>query len=115
LDSVAQAKALDDLLRYYENNRKRMAYADFRQRGLLIGSGIVESAHRHVIQTRMKKAGQHWSIRGGRQMARLRAAYRTTGPDRFYASIRWAYRMTRRAKALLPNPHKMDLRKLRAV
>lgn len=115
LDSVAQAKALADLLRYYETNRSRMAYADFRARGLLIGSGVVESAHRHVIQTRMKKAGQHWSVPGARRMARLRAAYRTTGPDRFYASVRWAFRMTRRAQAFLHKAHKPDLRKLRTL
>lgn len=104
-------KALEDLLRYYRNNRERMAYADFRARGLLIGSGTVESAHRHVIQTRMKKAGQHWSERGGRHMARLRAAYRTAGPDRFYAAVRWAYRTTSRAARALPKPHKVDLRR----
>jgi hypothetical protein len=74
-----------------------MRYADFIAAGYLIGSGIVESAHRHVIQTRMKRAGQHWGQKGGRQMARMRAAYRTTGPERFYAAIRWAHRQSQRA------------------
>jgi hypothetical protein len=106
-----QRKALTDIQRYYRNNRERMAYANFRERGLLIGSGPVESAHRHVIQARMKKAGQHWSERGGRQMARLRAAYRTAGPERFYAAIRWAHRTSLRVSRALPKPHKVDLRK----
>jgi hypothetical protein len=103
--------AVEVLLRYYETNRERMAYADFRQRGWLIGSGAVESAHRHVIQTRMKKAGQHWSERGARQMARLRAAYRTAGPDKFYAAVRWAYRNSLRTERLVPKPFKADLRR----
>jgi len=112
LASTAQHKeALKDLLRYYSANRDRMAYADFKAKGLLIGSGIVESAHRHVIQTRMKKAGQHWSERGARQMARLRAAYRTAGPQRFYAAIRWAYRSSRRVAHTLPKVHRPDLRR----
>ena len=87
--------ALRNLRRYYRKNAHRMDYRSFRAQGLLVGSGIIESAHRHVIQTRMKKAGQHWGNTGGRRMARMRAAYRTSGPDRFYDAIHWAYRSTR--------------------
>ena len=90
--SESALKALNDLIRYYRNNGPRMRYADFLASGLLIGSGVVESAHRHVIQARMKRAGQHWGTHGGRQMARLRATYRTTGPNNFYAAVRWAHR-----------------------
>lgn len=114
-DCTEARDALDVCIRYYDTNRERMRYADFRERGLLIGSGTVESAHRHVIQTRMKKAGQHWGEKGGRQMARLRAAYRTAGPQRFYASVRWAYRASRAAARLIPKPQKTDLRRLRAL
>jgi hypothetical protein len=113
--NVAARDALNGLIAYYEANEARMAYADFRERGILIGSGIVESAHRHVIQTRMKKAGQRWSVPGGRQMARLRAAYRTTGPERFYATVRWAHRRSIAVSFRLPKPHRPDLRKLRAL
>lgn len=107
----AESGAIDSLIRYYENNSQRMNYQSYLRSGFLIGSGAVESAHRHVIQTRMKRAGQHWGTRGGRQMARLRAAYRTAGPERFHDSIRWAHRMTRRAARLMPKPHKPDLRR----
>lgn len=96
-ESAEQRTAIRNLRRYYRNNAHRMDYRTFRQQGLLIGSGIIESAHRHVIQTRMKKAGQHWGNTGGRRMARMRAAYRTAGPDRFYDAIHWAYRETRAA------------------
>ncbi|HEY4884312.1 MAG TPA: hypothetical protein VII08_11830, partial [Myxococcales bacterium] len=44
--------------------------------------------HRHVLQTRMKRAGQRWSLRNARRMARLRAAYRTAGALGFYDAIR---------------------------
>jgi hypothetical protein len=96
-----QLKALDDLVRYLRNNQGRMNYPEYLEKGLLIGSGAVESAHRHVIQTRMKKAGQHWGERGARQMARMRAAYRTAGPARFYDCIHWAYRETQKSTAQL--------------
>ena len=82
--------ALDSLVRYYRNNEKRMRYTAFREAGLPIGSGIVESAHKHVLQARMKQAGQRWSMLRGRRMVQLRALYRTAGPRRFHWAIREA-------------------------
>jgi hypothetical protein len=65
--------ALQDVIRYYENNIKRMKYETFLQKGYLIGSGAIESAHRNVIQQRLKLSGQRWSISGAQQIANLRA------------------------------------------
>jgi uncharacterized protein YaeQ len=62
------------LLTYYENNLKRMDYKKYREQGLLIGSGPMEAAHRHVIQTRMKLSGQRWTLKGAQQVANLRVA-----------------------------------------
>jgi hypothetical protein len=94
LDQCAahQVDALDALIRYYRTNACRMRYEVYRTQGFPIGSGIVESAHRHVLQTRMKKAGQHWSLSRGRLMVRLRAAYRTAGALRLYGAIERARR-----------------------
>lgn len=78
-------------MRYFRTNANRMKYRLYRDSGLPIGSGAVESAHRHVLQTRMKRAGQHWAISNARRMARLRAAYRTAGAARFYAAVRRAH------------------------
>lgn len=83
-------EALDDLVRYYRTNEQRMAYARFRELGVPIGSGIVESGHRHVLQTRMKRAGQRWGVRRADRMARLRAIYRTAGPRAFHRAVRHA-------------------------
>lgn len=57
---------------YIDNNRKRMNYPDFIKRKLLIGSGAIESAHRTVIQRRMKLSGQRWSEKGAENMLNLR-------------------------------------------
>jgi hypothetical protein len=86
--SDEQLAALDDVVGYYRTNAHRMRYRTFRARGLPVGSGIVESAHRHVLQVRMKRAGQRWSLPRARRMARLRAIYRTTGAVRFFAALR---------------------------
>lgn len=60
-----KAKALQrSLLTYYENNHLRMKYKTYRDQGMLIGSGPVEAAHRHVIQARLKRSGQRWIFKG---------------------------------------------------
>ena len=63
----------------YNANLDRMEYAYFRAQKYPIGTGAVESAHRHVLQTRMKRAGQHW---GAKERAK-------NGP----AARRWAGRL----------------------
>ena len=53
-------------------NRDRMDYKTYRERGLLIGSGAIESAHRTVMQRRLKGAGQRWSNNGAQRVLTLR-------------------------------------------
>jgi hypothetical protein len=61
------------LINYYQNNIERMDYKKYRSMGCgIIGSGSIESAHRTVIQKRMKLSGQHWSKPGSQNMLRLR-------------------------------------------
>jgi len=91
---LAQGKkreAIIDLMRYLRNHRSMICYDEFRRRGLPTGSGIIESAHKHALQVRMKRAGQHWSPFRAERMARLRAARKTAGPD-FMARIHAAQR-----------------------
>ena len=83
----AQVGALDALVRYYRTNEERMDYPFYRSQGWMVGTGPGESAHRHVLQVRMKRAGQHWSDLHGRRMVRLRCAYRTAGAKRFHTAI----------------------------
>lgn len=67
---------------YFLRNRHRMAYPDFRARGLPVGSGAVESAARHVIQQRLKRAGARWEEPGAQAIATLRAHLRSGRPLR---------------------------------
>lgn len=57
---------------YIDNNQSRMNYPEFLNRNLLIGSGAIESAHRTVIQRRMKLSGQRWSEEGAKNMLNIR-------------------------------------------
>jgi hypothetical protein len=57
---------------YYRANRDRMRYDEYIKRGLSIGSGAIESAHRTVVQRRMKLSGQRWTNPGAEHMLNLR-------------------------------------------
>lgn len=60
------------LLTYLDNNSHRMDYKTYIEKGYLVGSGAVESAQRNVIQHRMKRSGQRWTIKGAQQVLNLR-------------------------------------------
>jgi hypothetical protein len=62
---------------YFQSNRERMRYPEFRAAGYPIGSGAVESSAKHVIQQRLKRAGCRWSERGGQALIVLCAQHAT--------------------------------------
>lgn len=66
-------KAKEQLLCYYKNNQMRMMYGTYKKKGYIIGSGAIESAHRNVVQQRLKLSGQRWSINGAQYIVNLRA------------------------------------------
>jgi hypothetical protein len=67
----------DSIISYLENNAFRMKYNEYRDKGLMISSGPIESAHRTLLQVRMKRSGQRWSTEGCDDMIKLRVAYKS--------------------------------------
>lgn len=65
----------DSVCAYLETNRDRMDYKRYLDAGLLIGSGAIESAHRTVMQRRLKRSGQRWSIQGAQHVLNLRVCF----------------------------------------
>lgn len=64
------------LLGYLKANQDRMDYQHYQSLGCgIIGSGAVESAHRTVVQKRMKLSGQRWSKPGAGHMLNLRVIH----------------------------------------
>lgn len=57
---------------YFTTNRERMRYNDYRDRGMHIGSGIIESACKHVANERLKRSGCRWTQRGAQATLNLR-------------------------------------------
>jgi len=58
--------------RYLMNRLDCLDYSGALAAGLPIGSGMIESGHRHVLQARMKKAGAAWLLETAEAMANLR-------------------------------------------
>ena len=73
----SKLEKLRQLIGYYKNHEKRMQYHLFKEKGLLIGSGAIESAHKDVLQKRLKLSGQRWTKQGLQQMTQLRVAYKS--------------------------------------
>lgn len=46
---------------YLRERQAQLDYPAFRQQGWPVGSGATESAHKTVMQARMKRAGMHWA------------------------------------------------------
>lgn len=70
---LAWDESAQTALSYLETRLDSMDYALFKDKGYPIGSGHIEAANKHVIGTRMKRSGMHWSEQGAAAMASLRA------------------------------------------
>ena len=70
-------KAQEALISYYTNNQQRMLYSTYKENGYCLGSGAIESAHRNVVQQRLKLSGQRWSLNGAQQIVNLRAYHKS--------------------------------------
>lgn len=60
-DGAAAADTITKCRAYFEKRQAQLAYAAFQHQGYPIGSGIVESANKLVVEARLKGAGMHWA------------------------------------------------------
>jgi transposase-like protein len=64
---------------YFRTNCARMAYPTLRQQDQPLGSGSVESAAKHLVQQRLKRAGARWSEAGAHALLTLRCRRASQG------------------------------------
>ncbi len=67
------SKIMKKLKSYFVSNESRMQYATNRARKIPIGSGVVESAIRRVINMRVKSPGSFWKLSFAETVIYLRA------------------------------------------
>jgi hypothetical protein len=60
---------------YLERHREHINYATYKDLGLPLGSGMVESACKWLIQQRFKGVGMRWSADGFNRLLHLRLAW----------------------------------------
>lgn len=77
-------KDLNTQRTFFERNQSKMTYADFRRRGLPIGSGPVEAACKSLIKNRMCRSGMRWSREGGQRILDLRCYVKSNRWDLFW-------------------------------
>lgn len=65
--------------RYLNNRSSQLNYKEALDKNLPIGSGIVESGHKHVIQGRLKLAGSAWLKENASAMSQLRVLRSSNG------------------------------------
>ena len=76
----------DKVQTYYQDNKYRMDYKYYLEQGWFIGSGAIESAHRNVVQHRMKLNGQRWGSKA-QPILNLRAANKSNKWDKIVQLI----------------------------
>ena len=69
-----EEETIELAIRYLEKRLPMIDYPHFRHHQLPIGSGIVESGHKVVMQRRMKQAGMRWAEANLNPMLALRVA-----------------------------------------
>jgi hypothetical protein len=102
-------------LRYLGARRDQIAYATFQRQGYPIGSGMVESANKLVVEGRLKGSGMHWAKTNLNPLLALRSRlcsgrWRETWLEIWHewraavARRRGAGRARRHARHQLPSP-----------
>jgi hypothetical protein len=87
--TAEQQGILDGERAYFQKNKERMRYEDFRKQALFVGSGVVEAACRTVIGQRLKQSGMHWTVKGANSIIALRCSILSGRWEDF-----WEYRAT---------------------
>ena len=78
-------KALKNLYEYLDTHQYHIQYQKFKELGLPIGSGMVESACKWLIQQRFKGVGMRWSEVGFNHLLHLRLAWVNGRFDELFA------------------------------
>ena len=87
-DSVPSEEApVRGCYRYLTNRPGQFNYQAAIQAGLPIGSGEVESAHRYIIQKRLKLSGAWWKPENAQAMLNLRVTRANGGWNRYWHAL----------------------------
>lgn len=81
---------------YFQRLHPHMRYAEFKEQGFPLGSGMIESTCKWLIQQRFKGVGMRWSEAGFNHLLILRVAWVNQRFDALFPQVTWT--------AHLPSP-----------
>jgi len=87
------ATAKGTAIRYLTARLEQLRYASFAEQGYPIGSGIVESAGKLVVEARLKGSGMHWEARNLNPLLALRGRLCSDQWEQIWPGIRQAWRV----------------------
>jgi hypothetical protein len=82
----AVRKEIKTEMGYFRRNAKRMRYAEFRNQGLFVGSGVVEAGCKTIIGQRLKLSGMQWTVKGANAIIALRWCQMSNRWEQFWES-----------------------------
>ena len=80
-------KALDKVIKYFENHEHKMDYKAYLEKGFPISTGLVEGACGHLVKDRMERSGMQWSKQGAQATLDARAVKRNGDWDPFIHNL----------------------------
>jgi hypothetical protein len=90
-------------LAHFDQHAQRMRYHDFKQQGLPVGSGHVESAIRRVINLWLKASGTFWKETRAEYFLFLRSQLISGRWAIFFQNVIRRYRVGQMAPYLFPS------------
>jgi hypothetical protein len=85
--SAAQKKLAAREIAFFRSNALQMRYAEFRQQGFFVGSGVIEAGCRTVIGSRLKQSGMFWSLSGANAIIESRCCQMSRRFEDFWESV----------------------------
>ncbi|TVP77419.1 MAG: hypothetical protein EA353_10425 [Puniceicoccaceae bacterium] len=76
--------------RYLENRRDYLTYDQAIDKDLPLGSGLIESGNKHVLQARMKIPGASWSMETAENFVRARAMRANQQWEDYWTELKYA-------------------------
>lgn len=90
LFSEQEMKALIKVQSYFQSHVEHIHYHRFHQQELPLGSGMIESACKWLIQQRFKGTGMRWSDEGFVHLLQLRVLWVNRRFDDLFPAVDWA-------------------------
>lgn len=83
LETLIQVQA------YFQSHHAHIRYQHFKRQGFPLGSGMIESTCKWLIQQRFKGVGMRWSEDGFEHLLHLRVAWVNRRFDRLFPHVDW--------------------------